>query len=83
MKGHVRNIPTDRVFGFIKASTGLDNIFLHKDNFHGDWSRLVAAVLKAKNGDIVKVKFDLEDSPKGPRAIKCSMVDDFEWKEIR
>jgi len=79
MKGFIRNIPNGKPFGFIRATTGLDNIFLHQDSYHGDWSELVRKV--DGRGDKVKVYFELEEGPKGPRAYKCSQISEEEYKE--
>ncbi len=82
MKGHVRNIVFGKPYGFIKASTGLDNIFIHKDNYHGDWTILVLAVTNAKGSSAVKVQFELEEGKDGPRAAKCSYITATEYKEL-
>lgn len=80
MKGFVRNIPEGKKFGFIKANTGLDNIFLHADNYHGDWDVLVRMVYGSRQVT-PKVSFELEDGAKGPRASKCVMISEEEYME--
>lgn len=82
MKGHIRNIVFGKPYAFIKASTGLDNIFLHRDNYHGDWSMLVTNIEQGKGKLTIKVVFDLEEGKLGPRAVKCSRISNDEWKEL-
>lgn len=78
MKGYIRNIPVDMRFGFIRASTGLDNIFLHSDDFYGDWKELVQAVIG--NPNKIYVRFELEEGNKGPRAVKCERITEVNYK---
>lgn len=79
MKGFLRKIPEGKLFGFIRASTGLDNIFIHKDNFHGDWESLRDCVNNpALNAP--KLTFEMEDGLKGPRAVKCVWISEDEYK---
>ena len=58
--GTVKKIVSDRGFGFITAEDGKD-YFFHRDSVEGtlDFDRL--------NGGET-VTFDVENSPKGPRA---------------
>lgn len=76
MKGIIRNIPIDKPFGFIRANTGLDNIFLHRDDYHGDWNGLYKASIENN----IYVEFELSEGPKGPRASKCSRITEDEYK---
>lgn len=79
MIGFIRNIPLDKPFGFIKASTGLDSIFLHRDNFLGDWDMLVMG-LGAIKSNKVRVKFELEEGRLGPRAAKCKWITEQQYQ---
>ncbi len=58
--GTIKKVVSDRGFGFITADDGKD-YFFHRDGLSGslDFDRL--------NGG-EKVEFDIEQSPKGPRA---------------
>lgn len=79
MKGYIRNIPHDTRFAFIRAASGLDNIFLHKDNYFGDWNELVKAVIG--NPDKIYVRFELEEGKKGPRAARCERITEDIYKD--
>lgn len=78
MKGYIRNIPVNMRFGFIRASTGLDNIFFHSDDFYGDWKELVKAT--HQNPQRIYVRFELEEGNKGPRAVKCERITEDNYK---
>lgn len=80
IKGILRTIPTVKPFGFIRSSTGLDNIFLHRDDYHGDWSQLVKAY--ATNKGPIYVQFELGNGDKGPRASKCERITEDEYNQI-
>jgi CspA family cold shock protein len=58
--GRVKKVVADRGFGFITAEDGKD-YFFHRDGLNAslDFDRLVGGE---------KVSFDVESSPRGPRA---------------
>ena len=60
--GIVKKLVSDRGFGFITAEDGKD-YFFHRDGLDStlDFDRLVGGE---------KVSFDVEASPRGPRAVK-------------
>lgn len=58
MKGKVKNFNKDRGFGFITTEDGKD-VFFH-------YSSIVDENKTAEIGE--PVEFDVEDSPRGPRA---------------
>jgi CspA family cold shock protein len=60
--GIVKKLISDRGFGFITADDGKD-YFFHRDGLEDsvDFDRL-------SGGE--KVEFDVEQSPRGPRAVK-------------
>jgi CspA family cold shock protein len=60
--GTVKKVVSDRGFGFITAEDGKD-YFFHRDGLDRslDFDRLVGGE---------RVSFDVEASPKGPRAVK-------------
>ena len=63
--GTIKKLVADRGFGFITAEDGKD-YFFHRGGLVGgaDFDRLVGGE---------KVEFQVEQSPKGPRAIKVSV----------
>ncbi|HET7676632.1 MAG TPA: cold shock domain-containing protein [Candidatus Limnocylindrales bacterium] len=60
--GTVKKVIADRGFGFITAEDGKD-YFFHRDGLEAsiDFDRLVGGE---------KVEFDVQSSPRGPRAVK-------------
>jgi cold shock protein len=60
--GTIKKIVADRGFGFITAEDGKD-YFFHRDGLDStlDFDRLVGGE---------RVEFEIEQSPKGPRAAK-------------
>ncbi len=71
MTGTVRNMkPT---FGFILTSDNKE-YFFHKENFSGHWDDLLRDFADKSFGKI-KVTFEHEDSPKGPRAADVRRTD--------
>jgi cold shock protein len=58
--GTIKKVVSDRGFGFITADDGKD-YFFHRSGLNAslDFDRLIGGE---------KVQFDLEQSPKGPRA---------------
>jgi CspA family cold shock protein len=63
--GKIKKIVGDRGFGFISDTDGRE-VFFHQ-------SGLVEAKLSDLNED-TQVEFDIENSPKGPRAINVHVV---------
>ncbi|RLI34246.1 cold shock domain-containing protein [Candidatus Bathyarchaeota archaeon] len=55
----------DRGFGFISAEGHEDEFFVHHTSLDG--------VSELREGE--KVEFDVEDSPKGPRAVNVKVVE--------
>ena len=60
--GIVKKLVSDRGFGFVTAEDGKD-YFFHRDGLDSslDFDRLVGGE---------KVSFEVESSPRGPRAVK-------------
>lgn len=75
MKGHIRNHPPNKPFAFIRSSSGMDNIFLHRDAYHGDWNQLIRTHETQK----IYVEFELTEGLKGPRAEKCARITEDEY----
>jgi len=55
----------DRGYGFIGVDEQEDDIFVHNSALGG--------VFELREGQ--KVEFDLEDSPKGPRAVNVKVIE--------
>jgi CspA family cold shock protein len=55
----------DRGYGFIGVEGNDDDVFVHHSNLDG--------VYELREGQ--NVEFDLEDSPKGPRAVNVKIVE--------
>ena len=72
MEGKVRKLIWDRGFGFITAEDGKDVFFHHSSLSGGDFNVL-------KQG--VSVEFDLEEGPKGQRAVNVKMGSPLQNKE--
>ena len=62
--GTIKKLVADRGFGFIAAEDGKE-FFFHRSGIEGDFDRL-------QGGE--KVTFQVEASPKGPRAAKVQVV---------
>ncbi|MDQ3448344.1 MAG: cold shock domain-containing protein [Chloroflexota bacterium] len=62
--GTVKKLVSERGFGFITAEDGKD-YFFHRDGLDSsiDFDRLVGGE---------KVSFEIESSPRGPRAVKVT-----------
>jgi len=58
LTGTIKKLVADRGFGFIAAEDGKE-FFFHRSGIEGDFDRL-------QGGE--KVPFEIEASPKGPRA---------------
>ncbi len=63
-KGKIKKLVRDRNFGFISAEDGRE-IFFHKNS-------LVGITFEDLSGN-EDVEFEVEKSPKGPRAINISV----------
>lgn len=55
----------DRGYGFIKVEGKDDDVFVHNNDIEG--------VFELREGQ--KVEFDIEDSPKGPRAVNVKIIE--------
>ncbi len=64
MEGTVKRWLTGRGYGFIDVDGDDDDIFVH----HTDLQDVYALMLGQK------VEFDVEDTPKGPRAVNVKVV---------
>jgi len=64
-KGKIKKIVRERGFGFIDDTDGRE-VFFHQ-------SSLVGTEFNALKGD-EEVEFEVEDSPKGPRAVNVNIV---------
>jgi cold shock protein len=62
--GTIKKVVADRGFGFIEGEDGKE-YFFHRSGTEGDFDRL-------QGGE--KVTFQVEASPKGPRAAKVQVV---------
>ncbi len=58
MNGTIKKVVSDRGFGFVASDDGTE-YFFHRSGTEADFDRL-------QGGE--KVTFDVESSPKGPRA---------------
>lgn len=64
MKGTVKNVITEKHFGFITPEDGSKDVFFHESGLEGvQFSDL-------KTGDAVS--FEVEQSEKGPRAVSVT-----------
>ena len=64
-KGKVKKLIRDRGFGFISDTDGRE-VFFHQ-------SSLVGSAFDTLKGD-EEVEFEVENSPKGPRAVNVNIV---------
>lgn len=65
--GTVKWFSDDKGYGFIERDEG-DDVFVHYSSIEGDGYRSL------NEGD--EVEFEVEDSPKGPRAIDVEIIDE-------
>lgn len=65
MKGTVKRWLLGRGYGFIKPDEGEDDVFVHHSEIEG--------AFELKEGQ--RVEFEVEDTYKGPRAVKVSLVE--------
>ena len=63
--GKIKKVVRERGFGFINDTDGRE-VFFHQ-------SSLVGITIDALTGD-EEVSFEVEDSPKGPRAVNVSVT---------
>jgi CspA family cold shock protein len=63
--GKIKKVASERGFGFISDTDGRE-LFFHK-------SSVIDAQFDALRGE-EKVEFEVEDSPKGPRAVNVRIV---------
>ncbi|MCU0651937.1 MAG: cold shock domain-containing protein [Candidatus Omnitrophica bacterium] len=63
--GKIKKVVTERGFGFISDTDGRE-VFFHQSSLTG----IQFTDLKEEQ----KVQFDIEDSPKGPRAVNISVT---------
>lgn len=68
MTGTVKTV-TDKGFGFIKQEGEEKDIFYHENSLEGELTDR-----KLRVGD--KVKFEVEQTDKGPNAVKIELVED-------
>ena len=64
--GTIKRLVTDRGFGFIRESNGPNEYFFHLSSCRTHYNDLA-------EGD--EVSFDIESSPKGPRAGNVTKVE--------
>jgi CspA family cold shock protein len=64
LEGTVKKWLTFRGFGFIEVDGNEDDVFVHNSELSG--------VSTLESGQ--KVAFEVEDSPKGPRAINVKVI---------
>jgi len=65
LKGKIKRLARDRGFGFISAEDGKD-IFFHRS--------ALESVQFDSLEEGIELEFDLEDGPKGPKAINIKTV---------
>jgi len=63
--GKIKKVVSERGFGFISDTDGRE-VFFHQSSLSG----IQFTDLKEEQ----KVQFDIEDSPKGPRAVNISVL---------
>jgi CspA family cold shock protein len=66
MQGKIKKLVRDRGFGFISDTDGKE-VFFHQSGLTGT----TFDALKEED----EVEFEVEDSPKGPRAVNVSKVE--------
>jgi hypothetical protein len=53
----------------------MDNIFLHRNDYYGDWTQMIKQFEVGK----IYVEFELTEGAKGPRASKCARITETEF----
>ncbi len=71
MNGTIVRVLPDKGFGFLKGTDGVE-YFFHRSGFNGFFDDLIADMGYNKN---VQVTFEVEKSPKGPRAKNVTRTD--------
>jgi CspA family cold shock protein len=66
MQGKIKKLVTDKNFGFITPEDGGKDLFFHANELSG------VSFDQLHEGD--DVTFDMSDTPKGPAAVKVSLV---------
>lgn len=74
MLGHIKNLISQKQFGFIVDPTTRTEYFFHREDFNGHWNDLVRDFNNDTPSPIV-VKFDVVNSSKGARAGNVSRMD--------
>jgi CspA family cold shock protein len=64
LKGNIKRWLDGRGYGFIQPEEGGDDVFLHYSELTSDHD--------PKEGE--EVEFEVEDTPRGPRAIKVKVL---------
>lgn len=70
MIGTIRRLVADRYFGFIRSDDSRIDYFFHRDDFIGEWHKMV----ESSNGTNLKVEFEPVQSEKGPRASQVRLI---------
>jgi len=70
MEGTIKNLVSDKKFGFIAVEGRTKDLFFHMNSMNGDNKEQMFNELAV--GD--KVSFDEADSPKGPNAINVAKM---------
>ena len=65
MKGTVKRWLNGRGYGFIKPDEGEEDVFVHHSELRGAYS--------LREGQ--RVEFDVERTPRGPRAINVKLIE--------
>lgn len=66
MEGTIKNLVTDKGFGFITVDGEEKDLFFHSNELKG------VTFDELKKGD--RVSFEKADSPKGPNAVNVSLI---------
>jgi len=71
MRGFVRDLKSDKKFGFIKVDEKRKDYFFHYSDCE-DWDQMV---ILFNAGEKLNVDFEPTDGPKGPRAANVSLAE--------
>lgn len=72
MKGTVKSVNEQKLYGFILGENKRDEYFFHRDDFVGHWNDLVADY---HTTDTIEVEFKADTTPKGLRARNVTRTD--------